>query len=531
VAAEAIELEVRLAGAPQAAQQIERVATALDHEKAAATGAARAHEQAESSMGTMAQRGQQLTQRVQGVASAIQQLVSTTGSNDRTAGLIASVAGATAQFAAMGAALGPGGAIAGGVAGFAAGLAGIVSQANAAAAAIAHLHTVTAGTVTDLGTALGDLGGMSEDDVSRLMAEGAAERRSLMARERELVETARDIWASPSVRLEAVSELGRVRSEIETLTSRIDELNAATGVGRDTVGGTPGRVGLDVGAGGAGVGGASIARHHAGGGRSRASELREVYRGWEDAEDAFYEAERANEEARLEEIADFWEAQDDLRAASYEEAEALRRENLEREKSVIAERIEDEEAKQEAIRELNNERLAKEEEDAAAARAREIEAQTEFMELGMNVVGLMTDALGAIVSGEKTAEDAFKGLAKAFLQMISQYAMLKAATEFAEAIGAFASFNYGGGALHLAAGVAFTAVAVATGVGAAAINVAKPTAPARPEADRDSAGSKAGSGDVVINWNSPVVTAGTRDDLGRELGALVSAGRARYGDA
>jgi hypothetical protein len=195
-----------------------------------------------------------------------------------------------------------------------------------------------------------------------------------------------------------------------------------------------------------------------------------------------------------------------------------------------AERLEAEEEKNAAIVEMNAERLAKEEEAEEQARQRQIEAQTEFMELGMNVVGLMTDALGAIASGEKTAEDAFKGLAKAFLQMISQYAMLKAATEFAEAIGAFASFNYGGGALHLAAGVAFTAVAVATGVGAAAINVAKPTAPARPEADRDSAGSKAGGGDVVINWNSPVVTAGTRDDLGRELGALVSAGRARYGD-
>jgi len=220
----------------------------------------------------------------------------------------------------------------------------------------------------------------------------------------------------------------------------------------------------------------------------------------------------------------------DIDAEAYErtmemiEAEAQARHDAD------AERLDAEEEKNAAILEMNEERIAKEEEAEEQARQRQIEAQTEFMELGMNVVGLMTDALGAIASGEKTAEDAFKGLAKAFLQMISQYAMLKAATEFAEAIGAFASFNYGGGALHLAAGVAFTAVAVATGVGAAAINVAKPTAPARPEADKGS-GDKGRSGDVVINWNSPVVTAGTRDDLGRELGALVSAGRARYGEA
>jgi hypothetical protein len=129
-------------------------------------------------------------------------------------------------------------------------------------------------------------------------------------------------------------------------------------------------------------------------------------------------------------------------------------------------------------------------------------------------------AVGSIILGEKTTEEAFKGLAAAFLEMISQYATLKAATEFAEAGAAFASFNYGGGAAHIAAGVAFTAVAVATGVGAAAIN-APPQAPARPEAGQQPT-EGGGGGDVNVFWNSPVVTALTRAELGRDISSMVS---------
>lgn len=189
-----------------------------------------------------------------------------------------------------------------------------------------------------------------------------------------------------------------------------------------------------------------------------------------------------------------------------------------------------EQEKQDAIAEMHSERLEQQAQNEERVRQESIAQQEEFMNLGMNVVGLMTDALGEIASGEKTAEEAFKGLAKSFLQMISQYTALKAATEFADAIASFARYDFSGGAQHLAAGVAFTAVSVATGVGAAAINTSKPAAPARPEADRGDSGGK-GGGDVIINWNSPVVTAGTRDDLGRELGALVRAGDARYGAA
>jgi hypothetical protein len=104
--------------------------------------------------------------------------------------------------------------------------------------------------------------------------------------------------------------------------------------------------------------------------------------------------------------------------------------------------------------------------------------------------------------------------------MISQYATMKAATEFADAAASFAKYDYAGGAAHIGAGVAFTAIAVATGVGAAAIGSA-PSAPARPESGGGAEAAQ--GGDVVINWNSPVITAGTQAELGRELQAAVSA--------
>jgi hypothetical protein len=527
MAEEEIKIRVTVDGADQASRGLDGVTDSLGEQKTAADAAHDSTAQVSSGFADMARGGQALTQRVQGVASAVQQLVSATGSSDRSAGMIASVAGATAQFAALGATLGPGGAVAGGIAGFLSGMRSIVTQADAAAAAITRLNTAASASTTSLAAGLADVGTLSEDDVSRLMAEGAETRRGLMERERELAATMADIWAGPADRGAAALEIRDVRDRIAVITDRIDELNAATGVGRDLAPTTSGRVGLDVGTGGAGAGGASLRRSGgggSGGGRAAASEPTDFFADitGESANDA---ADRINAElAANEEIAaarrEFWDDQDDLRAESYaEEAEAI--------KEHADAQIEIEREKNDAIRELAEEQEEATKEKRRQALQDQIETQEEFMNLGMDVVGLLTDALGDIASGEKTAEQAFKGMAKAFLQMISQYTALKAATEFAEAIGAFARYDIPGGAAHLAAGIAFTAVAVATGVGAAAINTSKPTPPAKPEADRDT-GDKGGGG-VVINWNSPVVTASTRDDLGRELGAMVRAGDARYG--
>lgn len=148
------------------------------------------------------------------------------------------------------------------------------------------------------------------------------------------------------------------------------------------------------------------------------------------------------------------------------------------------------------------------------------------------VVGGLNDALQSIISGQKTAGEAFEGLLASFLKYISEQSMLKAIFEYAEAIASFASYRIDQGAQHLAAGVAYTAVAVAAGAGSVALSApsgATPSdqKPASPEAG--AAGEGGRGGDVVINWNSPVVTAGTRAELGRDMASMIRAGSQRFG--
>jgi hypothetical protein len=148
------------------------------------------------------------------------------------------------------------------------------------------------------------------------------------------------------------------------------------------------------------------------------------------------------------------------------------------------------------------------------------------------VVGGLNDALQSIISGQKTAGEAFEGLLASFLKYISEQSMLKAIFEYAEAIASFASYRIDQGAQHLAAGAAYTAVAVAAGAGSVALSApsgATPSdqKPAGPEAG--AAGEGRGGGDVVINWNSPVVTAGTRAELGRDMASMIRAGSQRFG--
>ena len=148
------------------------------------------------------------------------------------------------------------------------------------------------------------------------------------------------------------------------------------------------------------------------------------------------------------------------------------------------------------------------------------------------IAGGLNDALQSIIAGNKTAEQAFTGLLASFLKYISEQSMLKAIYEYAEAIASFASYRYDQGAQHLAAGIAYTAVAVAAGAGSAALSApsskgAGEEKPASPESGR--AGDGKGGGDIVINWNSPVVTAGTRAELGRDMAGMIRAGTQRYG--
>lgn len=167
------------------------------------------------------------------------------------------------------------------------------------------------------------------------------------------------------------------------------------------------------------------------------------------------------------------------------------------------------------------EQARRDEEKAKRERERD-EAERQLDEMtsySQQVVGLVTEAIGSIIDGTATAEEAFKGMLAGFLEMIAEQAVLSAAREFAEAIASFARQDYSGGGQHLAAGVAFTALAIAAGAGSAALT--KPTAAAPQEGASFGQGSNAGGNTVVINWNSPVVTAGTEAALGRRLTGMI----------
>lgn len=186
---------------------------------------------------------------------------------------------------------------------------------------------------------------------------------------------------------------------------------------------------------------------------------------------------------------------------------------------------EEAELEREAARERED-RERQEQRRAEQAMQRREDDWNRLFEVGTQVVDTLSTAIADVVLGTKSADEAFLGLLKSFLEMISQQATLSAGKEFAEAAAAFARYDYGGGAAHIGAGVAFTAVAVATGIGAAAIQPPQAAQPAEPVR---SEGSSERGGDTVVNFNSPVVTSGTRAELGREIRGLVDSADARYG--
>jgi hypothetical protein len=212
----------------------------------------------------------------------------------------------------------------------------------------------------------------------------------------------------------------------------------------------------------------------------------------------------------------------------------------------FAERREMWDAEQEIRREMHDEQLAmadelkdKQREDAEfradmleQEKAKAREAYEEVKEDALGILGPVvkgiTSALRDVIAGTKSADEAFQGLLSSFLEMIAQEAALSAAKEFASAIASFASQDYGGGALHLAAGAAWTGVAIAAG--AASVAVA-PSASAPAEPEQNTQGSGGGEQTVIIQWNSPVVTSATYADLGQQMGDMVNAGQRRYGRA
>lgn len=250
------------------------------------------------------------------------------------------------------------------------------------------------------------------------------------------------------------------------------------------------------------------------GGRSRVDrEARELERRLANEERFFQELQRLRDRDLDHEI----RTREQVNAAIRREDEIMRREE-EREQRRM--RAAAEKAKREADRQLE---LARKEAERAIEETRQ-----NAEHLLTPAIHNITGAVAEIVAGTKSADEAFQGLLSGFLEMLSQQAALEAAKEYAAAVGSFASYDYSGGALHLAAGAAWTGVAIAAGGAAIATapSVAQPASPQQEERPSQPSG-----GQVVVNLNGAVVTAATHAELGRELSREIAYSNRRFGAA
>ena len=382
-------------GAQQVAQQIGALSSAVEQLAArqaantrATQASARANTSASASMQSFAQSAQNGVQRIQGIAGAVQGLVSQLGSTNRTAGLIASVAGATAQFAAMGSMLGPAGTVAGGLVGLATGLISVTNELNdvetAALEARQEIQRLAAARITarteasaEHGLITGDAGGLSESDLAtrgeeaRLRARGAEDEIARLraaldetgtgshgieystltgaARERAeaALEAARETLREQNAIVDGVRREVDARADAAREAEHMAELahreaDFLSSEAAAAAGAASATAGLDE------RNRARRDRRGGGGGDSRADDLAETYRRWEAEEDAFYGArDAAAFEATIAAI-----------EAERERGEAL----LETKRELAASELELERAKQDHLHEIAEEQRALEEE-------------------------------------------------------------------------------------------------------------------------------------------------------------------------
>lgn len=525
--ADPIKIEFEVDGATEAANAVEGVGQSLGEvaEKApqatAATTALAAQQAAASA------KAIEFASKLAAAASAIQGVTSALGLEGRAAGLVGSITQTSVAMAQLGQTFGPQGALVG----------GIVGAVIPALAAVRSAMEETEQRNAEWAERLEELGEQQEEareaieETSRAIDEQAQSIESVTDRMREFIDslsvngledqaftTAAQITSLTDRLSEVNDELANLEGDTGTAAAaRILDLRIEAGNLTQTINGLAASFGniqsqIDAG------------RSRRGGGSSGPSEQDRLQQQWRDElEYAAAELERLNAELEDDMITALGGVADaeNVIAGILDEQNALKREAIELSEQQAAADLKAAEANQ-AIKEKQREL-----EDARIAQAEG--AYNELFSVGQSVTGLLTDAMKEVASGSATAEEAMLGLLKGFLEYISQWATLKALGEFAEAASAFARYDYAGGALHVGAGVLFTGVAVATGVGAAAIAPSAPAEPAKPS--QESSGSSKAGGDIVINYNSPVITGATYADLGQQQRNMIRAAESRYGSA
>jgi hypothetical protein len=480
----------------------------------------------------------QLTQRIQAAASAIGSMATALGSEGtgRAAGLLGAMTASAAAGAQLGMTFGPQGALVGGILGAAIpALTALTEQHDAAAEAAARqreevdrlrqsllaqrLEGDIEGALADPSMAPAILGSLPDDTI-RQQRDIAA----LRAREEDQAAAALRRRAAQGEALsdEEIAQaqgagLRAAQQRLALLDAEAERRRALAQATRDQADAERLRA----------AGAEEQERERHARERQHSAERREIS-----------ETEALSAEAAAKRYEDAWVAAEERRMAAASEAYDQWKELQEQQTAAYLENLARQQAaNEEHQREFASSSLAqlqREQRDRTAQLDRETEQRQQqlqgFADIAGGVSRSLVTAVAEVTSGAKTAEEAFKGMLSSFLMSIAEQALISAMREYAEAIASFARYDFGAGAGHVAAGLAFTGVAVATGAAAGAVSA--PSAPSQ-QADRpDRVGGDQGNGGRVVNivnWNAPVAVAGSEAEAGRMIGRLGDRAAGRFG--
>lgn len=577
------DINLRFTVTDEASGAIDNVTRKLDQESRAANNNSRAAADNANSMRDMANGAVNVGQRIAGAANQVQALTSRLGTGGQAAGLLASVVSNTTAFAQMGSALGPAGTIAGGIVGLTQSIFGLVEAHEAATrAATEHrqelerlsTHTIqgdsnagSRGSLNSLANAGADTATLNEEitQYRQQIADLQEQAQTRQGRGLQTAQSLAQIATGYQNELLALRQQVEMREEIirqrEEEAQQIQEQNEMERRAYED----------------ANFGVTTIL--HTQGLRLRTQ--REITEATVAEAEATREAQefsdrmdgniRLVEERRTQmreqrERADHRYQEQQAAMIRVEEAylTAVRqeldyRERINHELDLTNQKIRQQADEEQAAADLvlqkqqDTNRINEEHErrrtdalneryfgssDQRAHEAAEREKEMENVErwggaaitVFQGVADASTAAIDAVVNQGLSGEEAFKMIMASFLKIVSQQATIQAGMEYAFAIKDFASGNYPGGAGHLAAGVAFTAVAVATGVAAGALSKPSPPADTGPTKAPEDQGRQERSNTMVINFNSPVVTAQTEAGLGIQLRNTIGAADSRFGD-
>jgi DNA repair exonuclease SbcCD ATPase subunit len=473
-----------------------------------------------------------LTQKLSAASNAIQTLTASFGGESEAAGLIGKIAASSAATAQLGASLGPQGALVG----------GILGAAIPAFQALIEQMGDTRDYAEGLQEELQRVAASFDDILSRrqrAVSQAARERfleggGGTVAEQEALVELRRGQLAAVEARIrEAEDEArGRIFGSGEVDENVMGELQRQAAAATRQL--TQARFALQSAMVEAEVDASELMAELQESSERAEETARRSRRGGARRVDQGDEAERLRAEEEQRKLLLRIEADSAVKQERINEL--LRQENEERQRTLELIRAEaeaqrqrdqEERTRQREQRRIQDELKMKLDEASKAAVEAAKAQQDQIKSVNEVIIKGFVDAISAVIAGQEKSGEAFKAMLAGFLAYVSEMAAIEAALNFAQAIASFAQNRIDAGVQHIAAGVAFTAVAVAAGAGAAALSPPEKKSKSEPEEGKDS--KDRGGGQVIINWNAPVVTATTRAELGREMGHMIRAGAARYG--